>query len=102
MLIWNRNKNDSAAEIAQLRAALEDKTRQLAVAEQRIAEAEQRAHACEAKARFLQDVVANLATFSQSLKETQSSLAALANTGTGQHHAGRAGAGAGSADTIAA
>jgi hypothetical protein len=80
MLIWNRNKNDSAAEIAQLRAALEDKTRQLAVAEQRIAEAEQRAHACEAKARFLQDVVANLATFSQSLKETQSSLAALANT----------------------
>ena len=80
MRIWGGRKDETDAEIGRLKAALDERTQQLAEAERRIADAEQRALACENRAKFLNDVVANLSAFAQSLKVTQSSLAALANT----------------------
>lgn len=80
MAFWGKGKAIAEQEIARLQAALDEKSHQLAVTEERLADAEQRAQECQKRAQFLNDIVANLAAFAESLKITQHSLAGLANS----------------------
>jgi hypothetical protein len=80
MGFWNKGNAANEAEIARLRAALDDKDTQLAQLQQQLAEAEQRIADCEGRLHFQSAIVANLADFAESLKVTQSSLAVLANS----------------------
>ena len=63
-----------------LKAELQTKDALIVEASMRATEAESRVVVCEEQVRTLHDLVANLAQFSKSMTETQSSLATLANS----------------------
>lgn len=80
MGFWsNKENNNHQDELAQLRNELEQRDALLAQANQQCAEAEQRVVACEVKMQALTSLIANLSAFSESMGDTQKSLATLAN-----------------------
>lgn len=79
--MWLLKKHDKLLkeEIIRLKAELQTKEALIVEASTHVTEVEARMAACEEQARILRNLVANLAQFSKSLTETQSSLATLAN-----------------------
>jgi hypothetical protein len=79
MSFWRKNCDQYEADTTRLREELMRQSEALAQANQRALLAEQRAQACESREQELSALIANLSVFSQSMGETQVSLATLAN-----------------------
>lgn len=79
MSFWRKNCDQYEADTSRLRNELMKQSEALEQANQRALLAEQRADACELEAKKLSGLIFNLSAFSQSMSDTQSSLATLAN-----------------------
>jgi methyl-accepting chemotaxis protein len=80
MLFGKKEIKQHQAEIARLHSEIKQRDEQLTKANQQRIEAEQQAKTNETKVVIMTSLIANLAAFSESMMETQTSLSKLANT----------------------